>query len=176
MRALSVATLASWWAGAGAVITSSAQAGGSLLEEIFARGHLRVGTTGSYAPFSHLVSNATDNGTSFIGADIDMAMSLASALGFTSSSPSVVFVPTTFADRANFPAADIVVYADNTDIFRALLNQTADVVVTDRVEAELCARLHRGTLCAVCPESPYSFEELGYVLPRDVAWLQFVNT
>ncbi|KAK7982023.1 hypothetical protein PG996_009713 [Apiospora saccharicola] len=254
MKTPSLATLALWWAGVGSAITSSPQVESSLLEEIVARGHLRVGTTGSYAPFSHLVANATENGTSFIGADIDMAMSLASALGFTSPSPSVVFVPTTFADlatgavaglfdigmsgvsitltralqgvffsspvlrvgkvacvrceraaqgefatlasinrpgvkvatpaggsneafdRANFPAAEIVVYADNTDIFRALLNETADVVVTDRVEAELWARLHQGVLCAVRPESPYSFEELGYVLPRDMPWFQFVNT
>ncbi|KAK8011185.1 hypothetical protein PG990_010150 [Apiospora arundinis] len=252
MKLPSVVALASWWA-----LSKATSISGSLLEEIVARGHLRVGTTGSYAPFSHLVSNPTENGTRFIGADIDMAISLASSLGLASSpssSPAVVFVPTTFADlatgaaaglfdigmsgvsitlaralqgvffstpvlrvgkvacvrceratkgefatlasidqpgvkvatpaggsneafdRAHFPAADIVVYADNTDIFRALLNGTADVVVTDRVEAELWARLHQGVLCAVRPESPYSFEELGYVVPRDVVWLQFVNT
>ncbi|KAK8105819.1 uncharacterized protein PG998_003709 [Apiospora kogelbergensis] len=251
MKASLVVALASW----SAACTGAMDTSGSLMEDIIARGYLRVGTTGSYAPFSHLVSNATRNGTSFIGADIDMATSLASAMGLTStlSSPAVVFIPTTFADlaigtaagdfdigmsgvsitlpralqgvffstpvlrvgkvacarcervakgefatlasidqpgvkvatpaggsneafdRTNFPAADIVVYADNTDIFRALLNSTADVVVTDRVEAELWAQLHRGVLCAVRPESPYSFEEIGYVIPRDVAWLQFVN-
>ena len=78
-------------------------------------------------------------------------------------------------DRANLHAAEIVVYADNNVIFREVVDGNADVVVTDVVEAQLQEVLHPGVLCAVNPERPFSFEELGYILPRDVVWLQFVN-
>jgi cyclohexadienyl dehydratase len=49
----------------------------SRLDEIVARGTLRVGTTGDYRPFTYF--NTTTN--AFEGMDIDMAESLAKALG-----------------------------------------------------------------------------------------------
>src|SRR5258708_24477286 len=51
--------------------------GGTLLDEIIARGVLRVGSTGDYKPFTFL-NPATKE---FEGIDIDMAASLAKALG-----------------------------------------------------------------------------------------------
>lgn len=63
----------------------------STLDRILARGHLRVGTTGEYKPFSYLIFDAgappTPDGMSavdthaFIGADIIAAKSLSNALG-----------------------------------------------------------------------------------------------
>jgi cyclohexadienyl dehydratase len=56
---------------------SAAAPGGTLLDEIIARGVLRVGSTGDYKPFTFL-NPATKE---FEGIDIDMAASLAKALG-----------------------------------------------------------------------------------------------
>ncbi|KAM0279753.1 hypothetical protein ACHAQH_004444 [Verticillium albo-atrum] len=59
----------------------------SVLDEVLARGYLRVGTTGDYKPFTYLVNNAsslpnaTAINTTYIGADIDAAQSLSNALG-----------------------------------------------------------------------------------------------
>ncbi len=57
------------------------------LDDILARGVLRVGTTGDYKPFSY----RPDAGSAFIGLDIDLAGQLAKALGVR-----VEFVPTTW--------------------------------------------------------------------------------
>jgi cyclohexadienyl dehydratase len=65
----------------------------SLLDTILARGHLRVGTTGDYRPFSYLTSNQT-----FIGADIDMASSLSSALSLPNP---IHLIPTTFTNLSS---------------------------------------------------------------------------
>ncbi|KAL8382371.1 hypothetical protein RB595_006248 [Gaeumannomyces hyphopodioides] len=249
MRISTAALLAvfpQWLAG----VHAGCSQAGSVLDAILARGRLRVGTTGSYKPFSYKVATGGNNSSAgYIGADIDMARALSSAMGLAGEPE---FVPASFAnltadvraglydvgmtgvsittgralsafftqpvlrvgkaatvrcgeagryqtladidragvrvatpsggsneafDRANLRAATIVVYseADNNIIFQAVADGKADVMITDVVEAELQARLHPGVLCAVNPGRPFSFEELGYILPRDVTWLQFVN-
>jgi cyclohexadienyl dehydratase len=60
-----------------ALAQSAAAPGGTLLDEIIARGALRVGSTGDYKPFTFLNSETK----TFEGIDIDMAASLAKALG-----------------------------------------------------------------------------------------------
>jgi len=60
-----------------AAYAQTAAPGGALLDEIIARGVLRVGSTGDYKPFTFL-NPAT---AAFEGIDIDMAASLAKALG-----------------------------------------------------------------------------------------------
>lgn len=254
MKLLCLASLASWLF----AIAASFEARQALiplsndtisdLDLIIARGHLIVGTTGAYKPFTYITNttNAT-TGSSYIGADIDMALSLSSALGFTKPP---VFVETAFAnltdditasrydigmsgisitlpralktffsipvlrvgkaacvrcadvdkfqdladidqpgvrvatpdggsnlafDRANLKQAEIKIYDDNNVIFQEVVDGNADVVITDVVEAELQENIHPNVLCAVNPEQPLSFEELGYILPRDVVWQQFIN-
>jgi cyclohexadienyl dehydratase len=56
---------------------NAAAPGGALLDEIIARGTLRVGSTGDYKPFTFLDPASKE----FQGIDIDMAASLAKALG-----------------------------------------------------------------------------------------------
>lgn len=63
----------------------------SRLEEIIARGTLRVGLTGDYQPFSVLDKS---NGQ-YVGIDVDMAQALAAALGV-----KLAIVPTTWRDMA----------------------------------------------------------------------------
>jgi cyclohexadienyl dehydratase len=69
----------------------AARAEGSRLDSILERQVLRVGTTGDYRPFSEL-DKTTDE---YSGFDIDMAKSLAQALG-----ARVEFVKTTWANLA----------------------------------------------------------------------------
>ncbi|HBK06826.1 MAG TPA: hypothetical protein DDZ81_13300 [Acetobacteraceae bacterium] len=77
-------------------------------------------------------------------------------------------------DRANLRQADIVSFPDNTRIFEELANGQGDVMITDAVETKLQQKLHPD-LCAIHPDQPFDFGELGYLLPRDVVFKQFVD-
>ncbi len=211
----------------------------SRLDDIIARGVLRVGSTGDYKPFSARV----DDG-SFVGLDIALAADLAKSLGVR-----LQVVPTswgsmmadlgsdrfdlamggisvslerqkkawfsipylrdgktpiarcadsskyqTLADidrpdvrlivnpggtnerfaRAQAPHATLTVFADNTAIFDRLVDGSADVMVTDAIEARLQQRLHP-TLCAIHPDTPFDFSEKAVLLPRDVALKAYVD-
>ena len=68
-----------------------AAAAGSRLDEIVARGVLRVGTTGDYPPFTAL----DEASGAYSGLDIDLARSLGAALGI-----AVEFEPTSWPDLA----------------------------------------------------------------------------
>jgi cyclohexadienyl dehydratase len=84
MRAMLLLALLPW-----AVVTAPASAENSRLESILERQVLRVGTTGDYRPFTEL-DKATGE---YSGFDIDMANSLAQALG-----AKLEFVPTTWVN------------------------------------------------------------------------------
>ncbi len=212
----------------------------SRLDDIIARGTLRVGLTGDYRPFSLLDKDTGVYG----GIDVDMAKSLADALGV-----KLEIVPTTWAtllpdiaadrfdvgmggisitlprqkaalfsqpvmrtgkaviarcserdryvslaaidrpgvkvlvnpggtnerfDRTNLHQAEIVPFPDNTRIFDELANGQGDVMITDAVETKLQQKLHPN-LCAIHPDQPFDFGELGYLLPRDMVFKQFVD-
>ena len=77
-------------------------------------------------------------------------------------------------DRATLKAAQIVVIADNTAVWGELIAGHADVMITDNVETRLQQKLHP-ELCAIHPEAPFDFGELGYLLPRDAAWKAYVD-
>ena len=76
--------------------------------------------------------------------------------------------------RANVHQAEIVVFPNNAAIFDELVAGHADVMMTDAVETRLQARLHP-ELCAVHPDQPFDFSELGYLLPRDPALKAWVD-
>jgi len=77
-------------------------------------------------------------------------------------------------DRASLHQAAIVDFPDNTRIFDALAAGGADLMITDAVETKLQQKLHPG-LCAIHPDQPFDFGELGYLLPRDIVLKQFVD-
>ncbi|CZT18534.1 related to Cyclohexadienyl dehydratase [Ramularia collo-cygni] len=77
-------------------------------------------------------------------------------------------------DRANFQNAEIVIVEDNNAVYQAVIDGTADAMVSDKIEVELQVNLRNGSLCMV-NEEPWTFEELGYLLPRDQAWKNFVD-
>lgn len=80
-----------------AAAPASAQEGKSLLDEILARGTLRVGTTGDYPPFSELDQSTN----TYKGYEIDVATQLAADLGV-----KVEFVSTTWDTLAAGIQAD----------------------------------------------------------------------
>ncbi len=76
-------------------------------------------------------------------------------------------------DRANLHNAEIVMFANNAEIFGELVAGHADLMITDAVETRLQQKLHP-ELCAIHPEAPFDFGELAYLLPRDLvlkAWI-----
>jgi cyclohexadienyl dehydratase len=78
-------------------------------------------------------------------------------------------------DRANLKAAMIVVVPDNNAVYKAVMDGAADAMISDVIEVELQVRLHPGVLCVVNPGETFTFEELGYMVARDVVWKQYLD-
>ena len=79
--------------------------------------------------------------------------------------------------RAHLYMASLTVFNDNTAIFDEILEERADVMVTDAIEARLQQRLRPG-LCAVHPAEPFDRSSKAYWMARDAklrkqvdAWL-----
>ena len=77
-------------------------------------------------------------------------------------------------DRAKLHRAEIVPFPDNTRIFDELSAGRADLMITDAVETKVQQRLHP-ELCAIHPDQPFDFGELGYLLPQDIVLKQYVD-
>ncbi|TID06417.1 Cyclohexadienyl dehydratase [Colletotrichum higginsianum] len=227
----------------------------SLLDTIISRGYLNVGTTGDYKPFTYLVMNNTTGDatstatiTTYVGADIDAAHSLSSALGLTEPPRLVptkwanvtsdlvagkydiamggvsltldrardVFFSTAIQrvgktaaircadadkyknlesldksgvriavnpggtneafDRVNIKTATIVLVDDKNAVYQAILDGKADAVISDLIEVQLQVKMHEGEICLTQLDVPFNFEELGYAIPRDIVWKQFVDS
>ncbi len=77
--------------------------------------------------------------------------------------------------RASFTKAEIQLFPDNRVIFKEILEGRADVMVAESVEVKLQEKLHPG-LCAVNPDQPLQYGEMGIMLPRgDVAFKNYVD-
>jgi cyclohexadienyl dehydratase len=77
-------------------------------------------------------------------------------------------------DRARLHQAEIVLFPDNNGIFDTLIAGKADLMITDSIETKLQQNLHK-ELCAIHPDQPFDFGELGYLLPRDIVWKQYID-
>ena len=78
--------------------------------------------------------------------------------------------------RANLPLAKIVVFNDNVTIFDEILKGNADVMISESVET-ITQQKARPGLCAVNPDRPLQYGEMGYLLPRgDTAMKDWVDT
>ncbi|XMA07566.1 hypothetical protein WAI453_000357 [Rhynchosporium graminicola] len=78
-------------------------------------------------------------------------------------------------DEANLKKASVLLVDDNNAVFQAVLSGLADAMISDLIEVELQVRLHPGELCIVNPGKPFNFEELAYMVGRDVVWKNFVD-
>ncbi|MBC6463242.1 transporter substrate-binding domain-containing protein [Actinomadura sp. HBU206391] len=77
--------------------------------------------------------------------------------------------------RANLPLADLIIWPNNITIFDEIVAGRADVMVTEATEAVVQSKIHP-ELCAVSPDKPLQYGELGYMLPKgDIIWKEFVD-
>lgn len=77
--------------------------------------------------------------------------------------------------RANLKEAKIEVFPDNRTIFGEVLAGRADLMVAESIEVKLQEKLNPG-LCAVKPDEPLQYGELGYLLPKgDTVFKAFVD-
>ena len=67
-----------------------------------------------------------------------------------------------------------ILYADNRTIFDAILAGTADVMVTDLIEVRLQVNRHQ-QLCSAMPDTTLTYQEKGYLMPRDPSLRDSVN-
>lgn len=78
--------------------------------------------------------------------------------------------------RATLSRAPLRVFPDNTRIFTEIAEGRADVMFTDAIEVQLQSALDP-RLCAAMAGRTLTFQEKGFLLPRDPdgAWLRFVD-
>lgn len=67
--------------------------------------------------------------------------------------------------KANFKTAQLTIHTDNITIFNEVLTGKADVFVTESAETLVQQKLNPG-LCAVNPDKPLQYGEMGYLLPK----------
>lgn len=67
--------------------------------------------------------------------------------------------------RANLPNAKVIVFNDNVTIFDEILKGNADVMISESIETLVQQKIRPG-LCAVNPDKPLQYGEMGYLLPR----------
>ena len=77
--------------------------------------------------------------------------------------------------RQNLKQAKIEVFPDNVTIFDQVLQGKADLMVAESIETKVQEKLRPG-LCAINPDQPLQYGEMGYLLPRgDVVFKAFVD-
>lgn len=77
--------------------------------------------------------------------------------------------------RGAFKQAKIEVYPDNVTIFDQILAGKADIMVAESIEVKVQEKARPG-LCAVNPDEPLQYGEMGYMLPRgDATFKAFVD-
>lgn len=76
--------------------------------------------------------------------------------------------------RKNFPEATIVMNEDNLSIFQKIVDGKADVMITDASET-LVQELIHPELEAVNPHDPFNYFELGFLLPRDLIFKEYID-
>jgi cyclohexadienyl dehydratase len=77
--------------------------------------------------------------------------------------------------RAKLSHAQLIMHSDNLTIFDELVKGHADVFVTEAAEAIVQSKAHP-ELCAVNPDKPLQYAEMGYLLPNgDEVFKHFVD-
>ncbi len=77
--------------------------------------------------------------------------------------------------RANFPHATLTVFPDNATVFDEIAANREDVMVTDGIEVDHQAAIHKGVLCPAAVAAPFTRLEKAYWLQPDDALLAAVN-
>jgi cyclohexadienyl dehydratase len=75
---------------------------------------------------------------------------------------------------AQLRRAKKILHRDNRTIFNELINGNADLMITDSIEVRLQANLHP-ELCGSMPGETLTYQEKGYMMPKDDALSLAVN-
>lgn len=76
----------------------------------------------------------------------------------------------------NIQRANVRVHDDNRTIFKEILTNKADVMITDAIEVQLQSHLHNTELCPAMSGETLTHQRKGFLLPRDLIWKQYVDT
>lgn len=76
--------------------------------------------------------------------------------------------------REHIRKAPITLHPDNKTIFTEIIEGRADVMITDAIEVRVKTNRHE-TLCATLGDKTLSFQQKGYLLPRDPVWKAYVD-
>jgi len=77
--------------------------------------------------------------------------------------------------HSHLPQANLTLFHDNVTIFQQLVDNKADVMITDASEA-LYQQKRYPQLCAVNADKPMQYGEKAYMLPRDdISWKLYVD-
>lgn len=77
--------------------------------------------------------------------------------------------------HSHLPNASLTLYHDNVTIFQQLVDNKADVMITDASEARY-QQQRFPTLCAINPDQPLQYGEKAYMIPRDdISWKLYVD-
>lgn len=77
--------------------------------------------------------------------------------------------------HSHLPQAALTLFHDNVTIFQQLVDNKADVMITDASEA-LYQQKRFPSLCALNPDKPLQYGEKAYMIPRDdMSWKQYVD-
>ena len=77
--------------------------------------------------------------------------------------------------RANFKQAKIEIFPDNVTIWDQILAGKADIMIAESIETRVQEKARPG-LCAINPDEPLQYGEMGYLLPRgDTTFKAFVD-
>lgn len=74
----------------------------------------------------------------------------------------------------NFPHATLIQNEDNISIFQKIIDGDADVMVTDAIETLVQERIHP-ELEAVNPDLPFNSFEMGYLIPKDDSFKNYID-
>ncbi len=76
--------------------------------------------------------------------------------------------------RQHVSRAEVLVYPDNRTIFQQIIDGTADLMITDRIEVELQVA-EAPELCATMANT-LNYQEKAFLLPQDPVWSEYVAT
>ncbi|MEX2488484.1 MAG: transporter substrate-binding domain-containing protein, partial [Pseudomonadales bacterium] len=79
-----------------------------------------------------------------------------------------------FVDK-HLTHAEVRVFEDNRTVFDEIAEGRADVMITDAIEVKLKAKEYPA-LCATLPDKTFTYQEKAYLMPRDIALKEYVNT
>ncbi|CAK6489357.1 Cyclohexadienyl dehydratase [Pantoea sp. Nvir] len=77
--------------------------------------------------------------------------------------------------HSHLPQASLTLFHDNVTIFQQLVDNKADVMITDASEA-LYQQQRYPQLCALNPQAPLQYGEKAYMIPRDdMSWKAYID-